>query len=49
MMREEKVASCAHREDLERRLEFIEKNWVGMNKDIHQVAAIVADEKGGAI
>ena len=37
------------REDLERRLELIEKNWVGLNKDIHQVAAFVAGGKAGTI
>ena len=43
------MASFTRRDDLERRLELIEKNWVGLNKDIHQVAAFVAGEKGGTI
>ena len=43
------MENCVRREDLERRLELIEKNWVGLNKDIHQVAAFVAGEKGGTI
>ena len=43
------MASFTRRDDLERRLELIENNWVGMNKDIHQVAAILASGKGGTV